>query len=265
MFSDHVDILFIGDIVGKPGRQALELFLPEIKKEYNVDIVIANAENAAGGFGCTRAIYDDLLSLGVDVLTSGNHIFDQKDFLKEIDDLPRLIRPHNYPDGNPGKSYAIVKRDGFSLAVINLLGRVFVSNVDCPFRTGMALINRLRDEGYQNILLDVHAETTSEKQALGYYFDGLVTAIIGTHTHVPTADEMILPNGTGYLSDVGMCGSAGGVLGFAKEPVIERFLTQRSIRFTQPIKTIPMLHAVLITVDRSSGKTVKMERIHKQG
>lgn len=263
MLSEYYDVLFIGDIVGKPGRHAVDIFLPEIRKEYNVDFVIANAENAAGGFGCTRAIYDELLSFGVDLLTSGNHIFDQKEFAHDIDNLPRLIRPLNYPPDCPGKGYSVIKKNGIALAVLNVMGRVFTSTVDCPFRTTKAIVDKLRQDGQDHILLDVHAETTSEKQALGYFLASDVSAVLGTHTHVPTADECLLDERCAYISDVGMTGAAGGVLGFDKDPVIERFLTQRNIRFSMPKKIRHQLQAVHITINKSTGRAESIRRLSK--
>jgi len=259
-----IDVLFIGDIVGKPGRQAIEDFLPELKKEYNIDLVIANIENAAGGFGCTRSVYHELLSLGIDFFTSGNHIYDQKEFVEIMDDFDRLIRPLNYPPGNPGKGYSVIKKNSCSLAVVNLLGRVFTSTVDCPFRAGRSIIDTLQKEGYKNILIDIHAEATSEKKAIGYYFEGMVSAVVGTHTHVVTADESILKGGTAYITDVGMTGCIEGILGFSTEPIIERFLTQRSVRFSPPKKSRNMLQAVLISIDNSTGKAIKITRIDKR-
>lgn len=256
-------ILFIGDIVGRPGRQILKSSFEDLKKQYEIDITIANVENAAGGFGCTIPVYNELLELGIDLFTSGNHIYDQKDMVDKFDSCDKLIRPYNYPPGNPGKGYRVIRRPEYSLAVVNLLGQVFTSQVDCPFRAGMALVEDLTRQGYVNIFVDFHAETTSEKNALGLYLDGKVTAIVGTHTHVVTADERLLPEGSAYITDVGITGFRDGVIGFEKESIISKFLTQRNKRFIIPKNGVKVLQAVVVTFDSSNGKAIGIERIEK--
>lgn len=256
-------ILFIGDIVGRPGRQALKHSLEDLKKQYQVDVIIANVENAAGGFGCTIPVYNELVELGIDLFTSGNHIYDQKDMVDKFDSCDKLIRPYNYPPGNPGKGYRVIRKPEYALAVVNLLGQVFTSQVDCPFRSGMALVEDLRKQGYVNIFVDFHAETTSEKNALGHYLDGKVTAMVGTHTHVVTADERLLPEGSAYITDVGITGFRDGVIGFEKESIISKFLTQRNKRFMIPKNGQKVLQAVVVTFDSNSGKATAIERVER--
>lgn len=225
-----MNILFIGDIYGRTGRNLLRDNLDIIKDEYKIDFTIANGENSAGGVGITKEIYDDLISYGIDVITLGNHAWAQKKIFDFIDNEHRLVRPANYPEGTPGKPYVIVEANGRRIAVINMCGRVFMEYLECPFRKIDNILNEI--EGKADIkILDFHAEATSEKIAMGWYLDGRITAVLGTHTHVQTADERILPKGTGYITDVGMTGPINSVLGVKTDIIIRRFLTNLPERF----------------------------------
>jgi len=227
-----MNILFIGDIVGAPGRRALEEILPRVVDRQFIDLVVANGENASGGLGITPQVADQLLAQGIDVLTSGNHIWKHKEILPYLESTDRLIRPANYPPETPGRGYAMVETAaGEAAAVINLEGRVFMNPLECPFRTVDRVLEAIPKE-VKVILVDMHAEATSEKQAMGWHLDGRVSAVLGTHTHVQTADERILPNGSGYISDAGMTGPVDSVIGMKKEIILERFLSQRP----QPFK-----------------------------
>jgi 2',3'-cyclic-nucleotide 2'-phosphodiesterase len=241
-----MNILFIGDIVGAPGRRAVTEFLPRAVDHYYIDLVVANCENASGGLGITPQVADQLLSQGVDLLTSGNHIWKHKEILPYLDDTDRLLRPANYPpETTPGRGLAMVETAaGEPVAVINLEGRVFMSSLECPFRTVDKLLETLPRE-VKVILVDLHAEATSEKQAMGWYLDGRVSAMVGTHTHVQTADERILPHGTGYITDVGMTGPVDSVIGMNREIILERFLTQRPHPFKVATQNIQLQGVVL--------------------
>ncbi|MFO8059863.1 MAG: TIGR00282 family metallophosphoesterase [Bacillota bacterium] len=223
-------ILIIGDVVGRPGRRILRDELPAIREAHGIDVVIANGENAAGGAGITAKTAGEIFSAGVDVITSGNHIWDQREAIQYIEQQPRLLRPINYPGGTPGRGHYLIEREGSCpLAVVNVHGRVFIdTGFSCPFRAMEQMLARL---GEAAIVVDFHAEATSEKGAFARHFDGRVDAVIGTHTHVQTADAQLLPGGTAYVTDVGMTGSSEGILGVRSEPVIRRFLTQMPVRF----------------------------------
>ncbi len=254
-------LLFIGDIVGKPGRQVISRELHRLVDRYLVDIVIANAENAAGGFGITEETANDLYKCGIHLLTSGNHVWDKKESFDFINHEERLLRPANYPEGTPGRGSALLTTaGGVKVAVLNLEGRVFMNNLDCPFRAADREIDRLRVET-PIILVDFHAEATSEKASLGWYLDGRVSAFIGTHTHVQTADERILPGGTAYLSDAGMTGAFDSVIGVKKEEAISKFLTQLPVKFDMAKNNL-RLNGVVIEVDEQSGKALSIERIN---
>ena len=254
-------LLFIGDIVGRPGRDLVRRHVRALAASVNADLVIANGENAAGGAGITRDNAKEILGGGVDVITSGNHIWDKREALEFIKDLPQLVRPSNFPEGTPGfGSYLAQTRDGVKVGVVNVMGRVFLAALDEPFRAADREIARMRDAGATVIFVDVHAETTSEKMALSYYLDGQVTAVIGTHTHVQTADERILPGGTACLSDVGMTGPHDGVIGMDKTMVIARFLSGLHVRF-EPATGDPRLNGVVITADPITGKASAIERV----
>jgi len=253
-------ILFIGDIVGRPGRDLLHVGLAALTEFHQADLVIANAENAAAGAGITREIGDEILAAGVDVMTSGNHIWDKREAIDYIGAEPRLVRPANYPAGVPGNgSYLARSRDGRSVGVVNLMGRVFMLNLDDPFATALREIEALRGRA-RVIFVDFHAEATSEKMAMGWHLDGKVTAVVGTHTHVQTADARILPKGTAYLTDVGMTGGHDSIIGVAIEPALSRFLSGMPSRF-EPATGNPRLNAVLIDADERTGLASRIDRL----
>lgn len=252
-------ILFIGDIVGKVGRLTVKALLPAIVSRYRIDLVIANGENAAGGFGITEKIAAELFGYGIHIITSGNHIWDKKDSIPYISKENRLLRPLNYPPGVPGYGSVIYTIQGLKVAALNLSGRVFMSNLECPFRTGIAEIERLQAET-NIIIVDFHAEATSEKIAFGYYVDGKVSAVIGTHTHVQTADEKILPDGTAYITDVGMTGPSASVIGVGKEQIIERFLLQMPQKF-ETAGGDGILSGVVAEIDEKTGKARAIQRL----
>jgi hypothetical protein len=255
-----VKILCIGDVVGKPGRQALALFLRKVQEAHGLDLTVANGENAAGGFGVTPDTAADLLRLGVDVITSGNHIWDKKDVLGYLPKESRLLRPLNYPPGAPGfGSIVVTARNGAKVAVLNVSGRVFMSGLDCPFRTTLAEIESLAGEARVRIV-DFHAEATSEKIAFGRFLDGRVSAVVGTHTHVQTADERLLPGGTAYITDLGMTGPSESVIGVETEIVVRKFLTGLPERF-ETAKHHPQLQGVVVEVDPGSGLARGIVRI----
>lgn len=255
-----MNILFIGDIVGRPGRQIVRDSLPKLVHEYSIDLVVANVENAAAGFGLTPDVVTELFSMGIQVMTTGNHVWDKKDGLACLDEEEFLLRPANYPDGTPGEGkVSFCSPLGVSVTVINLEGRVFMGALDCPFRKADELLDELNPD-QKVVLVDFHAEATSEKGALAAYLDGRVSAVIGTHTHVQTADEKILPGGTAFISDVGMTGSTDSVIGIRKELSIQRFLTQRPVRY-EIAKKNPALCAVVVMIDSSSGYATRIERI----
>ena len=252
--------LFIGDIVGKPGRELVRRGLSGLVDFHRIDLVIANAENAAAGFGITREIGDQLLEWGVDVMTSGNHIWDKKEALDYIGAESRLLRPANYPAGAPGKgSYLARTRDGRSVGVVNVMGRVFMLNIDDPFAVVLREIEALK-ERTRIIFVDFHAEATSEKIAMGWHLDGKVTALVGTHTHVQTADERILPRGTAYLTDVGMTGPHDSIIGVDIQAALGKFLTALPARFETATDN-PRLNAVMIEADEQTGRATDIERL----
>lgn len=256
-------ILFISDIIGKPGRRAVCDLLPEIVGRNDIDLTIANCENAAGGFGITRDVVDELFQNHVNVLTSGNHVWDKKEAEEFIGDYPHLLRPANLPPGAPGRGSVLVPvASGKLVGVINLMGRVFMRPVDCPFRTAEAEIASL-GESTGVIIVDMHAEATSEKQAMGWFLDGRVSAVIGTHTHVQTADERILTKGTAYISDAGMTGPFDSVIGVQKESVVRGFLTGMLSRF-DVARRDTWLQGVLIDVDEKTGKALRIERVSQK-
>ena len=253
-------ILFIGDIVGRPGRDLVQKLLRALIEHYDVDLTIANAENAAAGFGLTRDIGETLLEWGIDVMTSGNHIWDKKEVLEYIAVEPRLLRPANYPAGVPGRGSCIAQtRDGRSVGVINVMGRVFMAPLDDPFAVALREIDAVRHRA-RIIIVDVHAEATSEKIAMGWHLDGRVTAVIGTHTHVQTADERILPGGTAYLTDAGMTGPHDSIIGMEKAPSLARFLNGMPTKF-EPASGNPRLNGAVIEADDKTGRATKITRI----
>ena len=251
-------ILAVGDVIGKPGRRALARFLPEIKRQYGVDFTIVNAENVAGGIGVTPDTATDLIDAGADVLTSGNHVWAQKDILPVLDSEMPLIRPLNYPPGVPGRGYFITR----GVMVVNLIGRTFIGNFECPFRTMDALLEQVQDKP-PVVVVDFHAEATSEKVALGRYLDGRVSAVLGTHTHVGTIDAQILPRGTAYVTDIGMTGPVDSIIGDDADNVIQRFLTQLPHRMSAG-KGKTTLNAMLVRVDNVTGRATAIERIQRE-
>jgi len=257
-----VTILFIGDIIGKPGRQALSRELDRLVDRYCIDLVIVNGENASGGFGLTIETAKELFAMGVHGITSGNHIWDKKEQVPQVLADPRIVRPANYPEGTIGRgSMVLVTPGGIKVGVLNLEGRVYMKNLECPFRVADRELELLAKET-SVILVDFHAEATSEKSALGWYLDGRASAVIGTHTHVQTADERILPQGTAYLSDAGMTGSFDSVIGIGKEEAIRKFLTQLPAKFEIPKKDL-RLNGVVVAVDETTGKALSIERIRQ--
>lgn len=252
-------VLFIGDVTGKPGRRLVAARLAELRRAHGVDVVIANGENAAGGMGITADAAAELLDAGVDVLTGGNHTWHHREAYELLDGSPNILRPANYPPGVPGRGAAVVRTSaGVEVGVLNLQGRVFMPELDDPFRAAREEAEALR-ASTPIVIVDFHAEATSEKIAMGWYLDGRVTAVVGTHTHVQTADERILPQGTAYITDVGMTGPRDGVIGMAREIILERFLTQMPARF-QVASGPAQLNAVLIASD-GDGRADSIERL----
>ncbi len=256
-------VVFLGDIIGKPGRNALIRKLDILIRENEADMIIANGENAAGGIGISPGTCDSLFEMGVDMVTSGNHIFKKKEIIDYLDLEPRLLKPANYPPGTPGKGYYIFeveKLGGLKVAVINICGRVFVENLDCPFRTIDRILEYIKEKT-PVIIVDIHAEVTSEKVAMGWFLDGRVSAVIGTHTHIQTADERVLPGGTAYITDVGMVGPRDSVIGVKKENIIKRFLTQMPQQFTVAKEDV-WINGVVIDIDEKNGKARQIIRIN---
>jgi len=251
-------ILAIGDIIGKPGRQAIQKLLPELKEQHSPDLVIANGENVAGGIGLTSITARELLEAGVNVITSGNHIWAHKEIIPYLDSEMPILRPLNYPPGVPGRGYIIRGR----AMVVNLMGRTFMGDLDCPFRTIDKLLAELKDKP-PVIIVDFHAEATSEKMALGRYLDGRVSAVLGTHTHVGTIDAQILSGGTAYVTDIGMTGPMDSVIGDDAEAVIQRFLTAIPHRLSVGKGKI-IFNAMLVEIDDNTGKALSIERIYQE-
>lgn len=253
-----MNILFVGDIFASPGRRIVADHLDDIVQTNGIELAIANAENAAGGFGITPAIAEELFGLGLDVLTSGNHIWDKRDVYDYFERQPRLLRPANYPDA-PGRGSVVVRaRNGVECAVLNLQGRTYMPSTDCPFRKADQILEGL-DPAIKVRFVDFHAEVTSEKIAMGWYLDGRVSAVVGTHTHVPTADTRILPGGTAYQTDCGMTGPYDSVIGVETSIVLQRFLTGLPVRM-EAARTSPELHAVIVDVDEATGKARAVRR-----
>jgi hypothetical protein len=253
-------ILFIGDIVGKAGRKAIEGVLEEVVAEHEVDFIIANGENAAGGMGLTPPIASEILAEGVNVITSGNHIWAKKEIIPFLEDEKRLLRPANYPAGVPGRGAGIFRAgNGKKIGVLNLEGRVFMKHLDCPFRVGEKEVERLRQET-EIVVIDFHAEATSEKVAMGWFMSGKVSAVLGTHTHIQTCDEKILNEGTAYITDVGMTGPLDSVIGIRKDVALERLLTQIPWKFDVATENIE-LQGVVIEVDAKTGRSKRIRRV----
>lgn len=258
--SEFINILFIGDIVGKPGRNIVKELLPKLIDKYTPDLVIANGENAAGGFGITEKVAEELFSYGIDIITTGNHVWDKKEAVPYIAKEARILRPINYPEDVPGTGSTVIKTKKNNLVgIINVSGRIFMNILDCPFRVTKKEVERLKKET-NIIVIDFHGEATSEKMAYAYYLDGKVSAIVGTHTHVQTADEQILPKGTAYITDVGMTGPEKSVIGFKENEIIEKFLTCMPKKFDVP-STPAILSAVFIEINANTGLSRKIERI----
>lgn len=253
----------MGDVVGKPGVQAVRHFVPKLIGRHDIDLVVANGENSEGGAGLSADSCESLLSAEVNLLTSGNHAWTKKQIIPYLEQHPdRLIRPANYPKGAPGRGWAIIQTpDGRKLGVINLEGRVFMRNLDDPFSVGAQLVDELKKQT-NCILVDMHCETTSEKQAMGHWLDGKVSAVVGTHTHVQTADERILTGGTAFITDVGMCGPLDSVIGVKKELSIERFMTQRHVGY-EVAKGLVYLQGVVIEIDDATGKAKSITRVRE--
>jgi len=253
-----MNILFIGDIFSSVGRRIVADHLADIKETQHIDLAIANAENAAGGFGITPTVAEELFAIGLDVLTSGNHIWDKREIYDYFARRPALLRPANYADPAPGAGVIVVKaRNGADCAVINLQGRTYMPATDCPFRKADEILSGLANTKVR--FVDFHAEVTSEKMAMGWYLDGRVSAIVGTHTHIPTADTRVLPGGTAYQTDAGMTGPYDSVIGVRTDVILERFLTAMPVRM-EPAKGSVELHSVIVQVDEASGKAVQIRR-----
>lgn len=260
-------LLFLGDIVGRSGRTAVTSELPKLRERYRLDFVVANGENAAGGFGITESIFLELIDAGVDAVTTGNHVWDQREALVFIERYDRLLRPLNFPEGTPGRGCGLFKAaNGKEVLVINAMGQVFMSDLESPFTSCDREVSACRlKETADAILIDFHAEATSEKQAFANYFDGRVSCVVGTHTHTPTADDRILPEGTGYMSDVGMCGCYDSVLGMEKEESIHRFLTRIPSGRFQAAKGDPTICGVAVEIDDETGLTKALKALRLGG
>ena len=252
-------VLMIGDVVGRPGRRAVSALLPELRRELHLDLVVANGENAAGGHGITLDTANELLAGGVDIITSGNHIWDQREIIPHLDSTLPLLRPLNYPPGTPGRGYVRVGE----VLIVNLMGRVFIGNFDCPFRAMDHLLEELSGSS-KVIVVDLHAEATSEKVAMGWYLDGRVSAVVGTHTHVATADTRLLPKGTAYVSDLGMVGPANSVIGVEIREALARFLSQTPQRFSVATGGPVVFNSVLIEVDEATGRARDIVRVDRE-
>jgi len=257
-----MNLVFFGDIVANAGREIIKEALPSFKKKYEVDIFIANCENASGGVGITPKSAEELFSAGINLLSSGNHIWKHNEINTYLNNTNRIIRPLNYPDTYdlPGFGYTVYKYKKTELILVNLLGRVFMDPVECPFLSIDKLLKELEED--KIIIVDFHAEATSEKIAMGYYLDGRVTAVLGTHTHVQTADNKILDKGTAYITDVGMCGSSASVIGVESNIIIERLISLRPVKF-KFTKEKPSINAVFLEIDDNSKKILKFERINE--
>ncbi len=255
-----LNVLFIADIVGKPGLEITTKLLPKLKEKYHIDFCIANGENGCEGKGLTEKIARQYFNLGIDVITSGNHIWNNWDIFDSLKSNPRILRPLNYPEGNLGHGSVVVElKNDLKIAVLNLQGRTFMFAIDCPFRKGSEEVRRLQKQT-NIIVVDFHAEATAEKIALGWYLDGKVSAVLGTHTHVPTADERILPEGTAYMTDVGMTGPMDSVIGLRKELAIKRFMHQTPVRY-KPATENMQLCSVVVKVNEKTGKAESIQRV----
>ncbi len=257
-----MNILLIGDIIGKPGRHAVHNCLGRIKADHSIDFVIANGENIANGTGIQPESFKGLIDMGVDVVTTGNHIWSKKESREILGKDDRLLRPHNYPSENPGTGMGVYDCKGTPIAVLNLMGRVFMYPIDCPFKSADKALAQIGGKA-KIIMVDMHCEATSEKRAMGWYLNGRVSSVTGTHTHVMTADEEILPGGTAYLTDIGMSGSPNSIIGMKQQQVLSRFLTGAPSRFEVSEELPYLLQAVVVSVDKETGKATKIERIRQ--
>lgn len=253
-----MNILFIGDIVGRPGRNYISANLATMIKDHSIDFVIANGENSAGGVGITMKTYDELLSMGVDMITLGNHSWSKKEIFDFIEEADRLVRPANYPKGTPGSGYRIAEKSGKRIAVVNICGRVYMDCIECPFRTIDEILEEIKGKA-DIIIVDFHAEATSEKLAMGWYLDGRVQAVLGTHTHVQTSDERVLPGGTAYITDTGMTGPRDSILGVEKDIVIKKFISGMPARFEIADGEV-LLGAVVVRLDEND-KAIEIRRL----
>jgi metallophosphoesterase (TIGR00282 family) len=259
--ADDFRILFVADVVGQPGRDAVKAILPGLKQEVAADLTIVNGENAAGGFGLTAKIVAELKASGADVITTGNHVFAQKEFVPELPGLERVLRPANYPPQAPGQGWCVVEASGRRVLVMNLIGRIFLDPLDDPFRAADAIL--AAHKGVKIVFCDLHAEATSEKTAMGWHLDGRVSAVVGTHTHIPTADARVLPGGTAYVTDVGMVGPRDGCIGMDKNVVLQRFLTGVPNRFVVASGPVTF-NSVLVTISGSTGRATSIHRVDRE-
>jgi metallophosphoesterase (TIGR00282 family) len=257
-----VNFLIIGDVIGKPGRHAVHNCMARIKADYSVDFVVANGENLANGSGIQPDTFRQILETGVDVVTTGNHVWSKKEVREILGKDSRLLRPHNYPSENPGTGLGIYDCKGVPVAVLNLMGRVFMYPIDCPFKAADKALEQLQGKA-KIVLVDMHCDATSEKRAMGWHLNGRVTSVTGSHTHIMTADEEILPGGTAYLTDIGMSGSPNSVIGVKKELVLQKFITGAPVRFEVSEELPYLFQAVVITADKETGKATKIERIRQ--
>jgi len=261
MADGEFRILFVADVVGHPGRDAVRALLPGLRKELRPNLTIVNGENAAGGFGLTAKIAAELKGAGADVITTGNHVWAQKEFAGELPNLERVLRPANYPPTAPGQGWCVVDAGGHQALVMNLIGRIFLDSLDDPFRAADAILAAHPEA--KIVFCDMHAEATSEKTAMGWYLDGRASAVVGTHTHVPTADGRVLPGGTAYITDVGMVGPRDGCIGMDKDVVIQRFLTGMPNRFVVASGTVTF-NSVLVTINPSTGRAISIQRVDRE-
>jgi metallophosphoesterase (TIGR00282 family) len=259
--SSEFRVLFVADVVGRPGREAVTVLLPQLKGEYEPHLTVVNGENAAGGFGITAKTAAEIRSAGADLITTGNHVWDQKQFVEEVATLDDVLRPANFPPGVPGKGAALLTCDGEQVLVVNLQGRLFMPDLDDPFQ----VVDRLLEAhpGARIVFCDMHAEATSEKQAMGWHLDGRVSAVVGTHTHVATADHRVLPGGTAYVTDVGMVGPRDSVIGVNKDAALKRFLTGMPHRF-ETAGGVVTFNSVLVTISRPTGRAISIQRIDRE-
>jgi 2',3'-cyclic-nucleotide 2'-phosphodiesterase len=257
-----MNILLIGDIIGKPGRHAVHNCIGKVKSDHSIDFIIANGENIANGTGIQPDSFKNLIDMGVDVVTSGNHIWSKKEAREILGHDLRLLRPHNYPSENPGSGLGIFDCKGTPIAVLNLIGRVFMQPVDCPFKSADKALEQIQGKA-KIIIVDMHCEATSEKRAMGWHLNGRVSSVTGTHTHIMTADEEILPGGTAYLTDIGMSGSPNSVIGMKQQQVMSRFLTGAPARFEVSEELPYLFQSVVVSVDKETGKATKIERIRQ--